>query len=592
MKIILLFTIIALFFLQPGATQNSSTCPDECLTCIGKSICTSCISNYFLKEKQCSKCDLQNQLFVCSRDYFTWKISLPSTFEKKFQLIFSHNFEITNLTEQVQSMIIKLEPNVSSSSYSVQNIQKISSNILEVSLDVSLSFRDQYLTVNFSDPFIYYDNENNFLTTFYQEILVSEFYNYAAIEEEALKISIYVLEGIVLLMFVVLSFSDYRYFFWLFLDSLQTLNIFFYVNTNYPPILWTFLNTLGLINLDFAPSLFYELCLSLANEDNLLTGSIPKRLLEAKKSNSFIKNFGDIFFLLLILLISLFFLIGFMKRHAKDVQEAKTKKFSKEASDSIHSTVLLIVGKNLEWKVILKFLEVSTFNYFIATMIALKYCSFENVFGIIDFTFTITFAITMIFVFYLIFRKINNLFVFIGNKEHYRKYGILFENLDIKRFLARNFSFVIIFQKFFLVFCLIILWEYGYYQIVCVLAVQIIFLSIFLISKPFCDMYQNILFMSIQALLIIVLFFIFGIKVTYEKSKSQSIIEDDNVVLQENLTIVAFVFGLLVYLFFLLGIALLVFKKKREKNKNMIELSNNVSANTSKRTLADKFNMA
>lgn len=592
MKIILLFTIIALFFLQPGATQNSSTCPGECLTCIGRSICTSCISNYFLKEKQCSKCDLQNQLFVCSRDYFTWKISLPTTFEKKFQLIFSHNFEITNQTEQFQSMIIKLEPNVSSSSYSVQNIQKISSNILEVSLDVSLSFRDKYLTVNFSDPFIYFDNENNFLTNFYQEILVSEYYNYAAIEEEALKISIYVLEGIVLLMFVVLSFSDYRYFFWLFLDSLQTLNIFFYVNTNYPPILWTFLNTLGLINLDFAPTLFYELCLSIANEDNLLTGSIPKRLLEAKKSNSFIKNFGDKFFLLLILLISLFFLIGFMKRHAKDVQEAKTKKFSKEASDSIHSTVLLIVGKNLEWKVILKFLEVSTFNYFIATLIALKYCSFENAFGIVDFTFTITFAIAMIFVFYLIFRKINNMFVFIGNKEHYRKYGILFENLDIKRFLARNFSFVIIFQKFFLVFCLIILWEYGYYQIVCVLAVQIIFLSIFLISKPFCDMYQNILFMSIQALLIIVLFFIFGIKVTYEKSKSQSIIDDDNVVLQENLTIVAFVFGLLVYVFFLLGIALLVFKKKREKNKNMIELSNNVSANTSKRTLADKFNMA
>ena len=587
-NVFLLFVQIYPFLLY---TQDVK-CPDVCASCVmNTSVCTSCQANYFIKEKQCYRCDLENKLFICSSEYFDWNLKIPLIFSKTLYITFNRDFEFSDQKTQISNIFIDISQNISNISYSINKISITSTNSMEIQLNLDVSFRNKSIYMEFIDPFFYFDKENNFLVNTFKIGYIEEFYNYSEINVNGLNIFIYILEGLMLLMFFFMFFSDYFYLFWLFLDSVQTLNVYFLINTNYPPILWNFLNILGIVNFDFPPNFFYMICLKISGSDNLLTKNIDKRFNEAAKTQSFIINFGDLFVVLMVLLIALFFLIGFMKRHAKDQLLSKTNKFTKETADSIHSNVLMIVGKNLEWKVILKYLEVTSFNFLISIMLSLKYASFDNAYGIIDFVLTVIYTVVLTFVLRGLFKILNNTFVFIGNKEHYRKYGILFENIDIKRFWARNFSIIIFLQKFFIVFFLIILYEYGYFQIALVIVTQSLFFMIFLLSLPFYEFKQNILFLTIQGFHIILLFFILGIKVLYEESKMHDIIEDSNIKTQEILAIIAFLFGLLVFPVYFISILIFIMKKNEERRKTMMELGS-VSANNSKRTLADKYNMA
>lgn len=581
-------------FLCLALTQNPSSlyyqCPDSCATCISKTVCTSCISNYFLKDHQCLKCDSTTKLFICSRDFFNYHIEIPKVFSRKLQLVFNRNYDFSNETLQMNNTILNLSPNVSNQSYALKSLHRLSGNILELTIDFQLSFRNKIASVQFKDPFFYFDSENNFLVNTSQQITISEFLNYSEINEDGLQGFVYFIEAFMILIFGLLFFTEFYHLFWFFLDAMQTLNVFYFINTEFPPILAIFLRTLGGLNFSFMGNWFYLLIGKIGNSGTLK--DIPLNFMDGNKTASFFYNFGDLLILLILMLVALFFLIGFMRRHAKNTHaQSKVSKFSRDNTESIHANLLLIVGKNLEWKVILKYLEVISFNMLLGTLIALRYCDFTQAFTIVDFVFAIMYALVILIVFRATFTILNNTNVFIGNKEHYRKYGILFDNIDIRRFWARNFSLIIWIQKFCLVLAAVFLYECGYAQIGVMIGSQLFFFLIFLLSRPFYEIQQNILFLTVQGLLLIELFLILGIKIENEMNKNEDIIDDTSVKIQENLGIAGMVFGILVFLVFAGGILALILRKKQEK-KNMSMEMNNASGNSSKRTLADKYNMA
>jgi len=591
---LIFFLFLSPFLLLPQTPATLySQCPDTCATCISKVICTSCLPNFFLISKQCSTCDLTNSLFICSTDFFNWNIAVPTIFTGKLQVIFNRNFDMSDASQQMNNTNVVIFPNVSNGSYSLKSVDQIAQNALELTFDLKFSFRNKFFNVSFLDPFFYFDSENNFLVNSSEIVMISEFINYSYLNTNALSGFIYFLEAFMLVLFIFMFFTEYFHLFWLFLDAMQTLNVFFLINTSFPPILSTFLQTLGMLNFTFMSTWCYTVLNQLSNSNSQL--DIPLNFTNSNKSSSFFYNFGDLMVFLLLMLIILFFLIGFMKRHAKNSltqTPSKTNKFSKGTAESIHSNLLLIVGKNMEWKVILKYLEVISYNMLIGTLLALRYCDLSQSFGVLDFVFAVIFSVVMIIVVRAMFKIINNTYVFIGNKEHYRKYGILFENIDIKRFVARNFSLIISIQKLCLVLAVIILFEFGYAQIIVMMASQFGFFMIYLLSLPFYEIQQNVLFLTVQGILIFELFIILGIKAENENTKNQDIIDDNSVQIQENLGIVAFVFGMLVFLVFVGGIFALILKKRQEKKKFLVEMNNASANNNSKRTLADKYNMA
>lgn len=574
-----------------NSLEYYKNCPLECETCITKSICTSCVKQYYLRDRKCLPCSIEDKLIICNSElFFDWTLHIESA--KIIILKFNRKFENLESSSFFDKINIEIFPNMSNESYSIANINKKNDFELIININYRVSFRDKFLNISLNDPFFFFDSENNFLANQNLTNALPENLNYVEINEDVTRIFMYVFQSLMILVFFIMYFSDYFYIYWLLIDTIQTINIFYYFNVQYPRLLHVYLLALGKSNFDFFSNYFYEIFLKISGSDTLLLLNVPEKFIEAGKTESFIYNSGDVLLLFFAMLIILFFLIGFMRRHARVNLGLKNHKFTQESSQSLHSTVLMLVGRNLEWKVILKFLEIMNFNFLIGIFMKFNYCSFDNAYSIIDFSFTILFTLILGFILRSLFKNINNTSVFLGDREHYRKYGFLFENIDIKRFWARNFSLIIVFQKFF--YCLLIftLYSQGIAQILSIVGIQVLFTFFFLISFPFYDFFENIIFLIVQVMYIVVLLIIFGIKITYNKTLNQEFIEDDDVTKMSNLGIAAFSLSFFIILIHLGAFTWMAIRKNKEKNMNKsIEMNSVSGINSSKRTLADKYNL-
>lgn len=504
-KSVLILLFVAACFFSNIYSQETNSCNEEnknnnyckpaenCANGINRDICTKCKEQYILKDNKCVSCNDPEikGIFLCEVESFYY--SIPDGWERSNKVTIEFNrpcfFNGAALDPSVFLLEFSQDQKFTQMmgrdffDYKVGELDA-KKRKLSISIDFKKSFpQNLNLRVNITKETYFFDSQNSFLTNFSSGVVaLPRFLKFDSANTEAFSITVYVFEGLFLLALFFSSFNDTSYMLWPLLDLMQFLNLFLYLNVPFNPALDSFLKALGITNIDFLPDLLFRLCKLIGGgqKEFNIDENVNEHFKDLGKSNSFIKNFGDLFVFVIASFLLVMMLISF------------SKKQSKKKSFNVVTSVIIETGRLLEWAGFIKIMDslLILFSLCIALRFSCLTFSQHPAFHIVDTSFAALTVLFYVLFMFSLFKKINHPSVYLGEPEHYRKYGLLVENVDVKRFWSRNFFLLGFTQKTILPIITITLFNSAN-QLIVLSAVQIFFMIMILFSLPFGERLFN-----------------------------------------------------------------------------------------------------
>ena len=635
--------LLLLLLLLPLLPTSLSSCPSSCSSCLTYFICTSCYSNYFLKDHKCDVCPPPPSIYNCLVPPFNYSLSysfipppslllippsdsISPTIVSSISILIVFTNKYDYLTNPIKLINLTFEPPLKN--FTLLDPIRLSNKILELPLQFEFSLISRNVSLTINDPLIFFDSDSNFLlpslsstsssnfsSSFRNEsilppsstLTIPHYFHFTPISSSLpIEILIFLILACFFVFLIFFIYKGLGIYVWVVFDFLQSLNLLLLLNVETHPVIASLFGSLSIIN--FAPfsHFLYELSLLMSERDTLLNMDvIPYRISSFGRSDSFFYNSGDLLLYLFISFSINFFLLGYRNR-LEDVrlrevkgggkrreEECKEEHILKKEENEGKIERMLIAGSRLiEWKVMLKFFEVCFYHIGLGIILRLKYLKFSNAYEGIDVIISCLVGIVSIYLSFLLFKKINHNFVFLVDREHYRKYDFLFQSLNIRAFPTRNLLLLLLLKKLFTLLLLLLLIDFPFLQILFLLILHVLLLLLLLWKPPFVTFSANIFTLFLHLLLSILLLLFLLIQIFASQINLESKTDPDQSVVNtiEILSWMIFGFAWLGILWAVGTVGWIVKEggRGRREAESRIEMS---SINSSKRTLKERYNL-
>ena len=312
----------------------------------------------------------------------------------------------------------------------------------------------------------------------------------------------YSIMGLISLLLIailpLMYFKKYLDTFWQFIEYLQIIHLFLFINTGYPIQCIKVLRAVGISNF-----YIYQNSNLLKEPDNNI--NLSNRFQEEYLNGDFITNSGFpslIFILLITFMLTIRLIMRLNRGNEGSDCILKVKAFQNYIEYSLFFRIIILLYVSI---------LIGVFSQFRVPM-------FQDVYNIFSFIFAII-GFIVLFGFYLISWYLLNYNEKIrSNDDFIWKFYPIIGTLKKKAFFKRNFINLNIFRKIIWVFAVTII-EEPHLQLGFMIFAQILIFTFFIMKMPYLDNGSNYLYLLIEMIITIIIFLI-GWFMSFQKFRS------------------------------------------------------------------------